>query len=57
LGKVGSDLSQLGRNDWQNSFGFGIRRVVSPKFRLNLRADAAWGNGSANFYVNIGEAF
>lgn len=57
LGKVGNDLSSLSRNDWQNSFGFGIRRVLSPKFRLNLRADAGWGNGSANFYVNIGEAF
>jgi surface antigen Omp85-like protein len=56
-GKVGSDLNDLNNDQLQNSYGIGIRRVLSKNDRLNLRMDLGFGNGQANFYVNIGEAF
>lgn len=55
-GKVGYDLNDLNTDRLQNSIGAGIRRVLSKNDRVNLRMDLGFGNGQANFYVNIGEA-
>lgn len=56
-GKVGGDLHTLANNPLQDSYGIGLRRVASTNDRISLRIDLGFGNGQANFYVNIGEAF
>jgi outer membrane protein assembly factor BamA len=56
-GKVGSDLKNLNGNQLQDTYGVGLRRVMSRNDRVSLRMDVGVGNGQASLYVSIGEAF
>lgn len=56
-GKVGSDLKTLNNDQLQDSYGIGLRRMMSKNDRVSLRMDVGVADGQANLYVSIGEAF
>ena len=57
-GDVGRELADLEWTAPRTAFGVGVRYMVDPVERLNLRADVAMtGEGDFNFYIQIGEAF
>ncbi len=37
--------------------GFGLRYMLDPKERINIRADFGFGNADSGFYLSFGEAF
>ena len=37
--------------------GFGVRYRVADKFKVNVRADMAWGRDDKTFTLSVGEAF
>jgi outer membrane protein assembly factor BamA len=44
--------------DWLPSIGGGLRFMLAPEKRVNLRVDYAWGvNGNQGFYLGLMEAF
>ena len=45
----------LGSELW--SAGFGLRYMLDPKERVNIRLDFGFGNGDSGFYLSLGEAF
>ncbi len=45
----------LGGKLW--SVGFGIRYMLDPVERVNIRVDIGFGNGDSGFYLSLGEAF
>lgn len=45
----------LGSELW--TAGFGLRYMLEPKERLNIRMDFGFGNGDSGFYLSLGEAF
>ncbi len=45
----------LGSELW--SAGFGLRYMLDPKERVNIRMDIGFGNGDSGFYLSLGEAF
>jgi predicted amidohydrolase len=56
-GEVYNQFDKATISDFKTSYGFGLRKTLDVAQRLNLRMDLGFGNGSANFYVNIAEAF
>lgn len=57
-GDVGRRLSQFDLMRFKYSYGTGLRFVVNPRERLNLRIDYGWGKGkSKGLYFTLGEAF
>ncbi len=45
----------LGGELW--SAGFGLRYMLDPNERVNIRIDFGFGNGDSGFYLSLGEAF
>ncbi len=39
------------------SAGFGLRYMLDPRERLNIRMDFGFGNGDSGFFLSLGEAF
>ena len=57
-GAVAPRAQDLALNTLRTAAGVGVRFMVDPMERLNLRADFAMtGEGDFNFYIQIGEAF
>ncbi len=57
-GAVAPQIGSFNLNNLRTAAGAGIRFMVDPIERLNLRADVAFtGEGDFNFYIQIGEAF
>jgi len=56
-GDVANVLSEFSPADWKVAGGAGLRFLISRKEHLNLRFDAAFGQQTHGFYVNISEAF
>ena len=56
-GKVSNEIEELNLHELQHSLGFGFRRSITKKNKVNLRIDVGYGNGNSNFYINIAEAF
>lgn len=57
-GLLAPKANQFSLNRLRTAAGLGVRLLVDPKERLNLRADfALTGEGDFNFYIQIGEAF
>ncbi len=57
-GAVAPQIGDFNLNTLRTAAGVGIRFMVDPVERLNLRADVAFtGEGDFNFYIQIGEAF
>jgi outer membrane protein assembly factor BamA len=56
-GDVADKVSHFERNSFKYSAGWGIRYLLIRDEKLNLRFDFGYGQGSAEFYINITEAF
>lgn len=56
-GNVANVLSEFSFLEWKVAGGAGLRFLISRKEHLNLRFDAALGQHTHGFYVNISEAF
>lgn len=55
----GDVADKIDNFEWQNvkySVGAGIRFLIVPEERLNIRFDLAYGNQSNGMYITIGEA-
>ncbi len=57
LGTVGSGFSDIGNSEIKYSLGVGIRFLVLPEERVNVRLDFGFGTQQPGFYFNIREAF
>ena len=57
VGNVTDQWKNFDTSHLKNSIGIGVRRMIDPKGRVNIRLDVGFGNGTGNFYVNIAEAF
>ncbi|MCO6480145.1 MAG: BamA/TamA family outer membrane protein [Phaeodactylibacter sp.] len=57
LGAVASSLGALPDSELRYSLGFGIRYLVLPKERVNIRVDFGFGTQRPGFYFNVREAF
>jgi hypothetical protein len=44
-------------SDWLPAGGVGVRFRVTDQFRVNVRADVAWGRDDHTFTLTVGEAF
>ncbi|MFD2934123.1 BamA/TamA family outer membrane protein [Spirosoma flavum] len=56
-GDVAHRPSEFSISDLKLTGGLGLRYLISRKEHLNIRIDAAVGNKTHGFYVNISEAF
>ena len=57
-GAVAPEIGDFRLRTLRGAAGAGVRFMVDPVERLNLRADVAFtGEGDFNFYIQIGEAF
>ena len=58
VGDVAPDVGDFSLNNLRGAFGVGVRLMVDPLERLNLRLDVAFtAEGDINPYIVIGEAF
>jgi len=57
LGEVADRLDGFRIDGFKYSYGVGLRFVLSPRQRLNLRLDYAFGSGSSAVYFTAAEAF
>ena len=57
LGDVGNRFSDFRESHTKLSGGLGLRYVLDPRERLNLRADFGVGRGTSGVYFAIEEAF
>ena len=58
VGDVAPEVGDFELGNLRTGYGAGVRFMVDPVERLNLRADfALTGEGDFNFYIQIGEAF
>jgi hypothetical protein len=57
IGDVASRTRDFTIGDLKPTGGLGLRYLISRKEHLNVRVDAAVGNHTKGFYVNISEAF
>lgn len=57
---VGEVAPEIGSFAWKNlktSAGFGLRYLLVPAEKINLRLDFGWGKDSSGFYLAMTEAF
>jgi len=57
VGDVASSFGKIEFNKIKSSVGFGIRYLVLPKERINVRIDFGFGTQNPGLYFNIREAF
>ena len=57
VGDVAHRPGDLFASDMKMTGGLGLRYLISRKEHLNIRVDAAVGNNTHGFYINISEAF
>jgi len=57
LGTVAPNLNDLTESGIKYSLGFGIRYLILPKERVNIRIDFGFGTQQPGFYMNVREAF
>ena len=57
VGDVAHRLGDFSLRDLKPTGGLGVRYLISKKEHLNVRFDAAVGNHTHGFYINISEAF
>jgi hypothetical protein len=56
-GQVADELSQMDLDGLHFNIGAGIRFMLDPKEKLNLRFDVGKGTDKPGFYLTFGEAF
>ncbi|MFT4602679.1 MAG: hypothetical protein ACI857_002866 [Arenicella sp.] len=57
VGQVFNKFSYLKGNEWRWTAGGGIRFMLDPKRKINIRLDYGLGKETSGFYLTIGEAF
>jgi len=57
LGQVAGETMQFGLEDFKYSLGFGLRYMIVPREKVNVRLDFAFGEGTSEFYLSFAEAF
>lgn len=57
IGEVFDTAKDIQLNNLKYSIGTGLRFVVNPAERLNIRFDYAWGREGGYFYFSVAEAF
>ncbi len=57
VGRVAPGFDDFGFDSLQYSVGAGLRLLLDPKEKLNLRLDYGFGNKESGFYFTFGEAF
>jgi outer membrane protein assembly factor BamA len=57
VGDVACKTSAFHARDFKSSAGLGIRYLLEPEEKLNLRFDFGFGKDTSGFYVNFTEAF
>jgi len=57
LGTVAPEFSDLRNSDLKYSLGLGLRYLILPKERVNIRIDFGFGSQRPAFYLNVREAF
>ncbi len=56
-GYYGGSFNELSEREAIPSYGAGIRFMVLPAKRINIRLDAAWSTDSNAIHLSVGEAF
>jgi outer membrane protein assembly factor BamA len=57
LGDVAGEMSRFRSREVKTSAGFGLRYMLIPEEKMNLRLDFGFGKDTSGFYVTITEAF
>lgn len=57
LGDVSKEFHTFDFSDIKPSYGFGLRYMILPKRKVNLRLDLGFGKETQGIYINITEAF
>ena len=57
LGDVSEEFNSFDFSDVKPSYGFGLRYMILPKRKVNLRLDFGFGKETQGIYINITEAF
>ncbi len=57
LGDVSEEFNSFDFSDVKPSYGFGLRYMILPKRKVNLRLDFGFGRETHGIYINITEAF
>jgi len=57
FGDVAGKISHFNMGEFKYSAGFGIRYLLIPEEKLNIRFDVGFGNDSWGIYIIIAEAF
>ncbi len=57
LGDVSEEFNSFDFSDVKPSYGFGLRYMILPKRKVNLRLDFGFGENTQGIYINITEAF
>ena len=57
VGNVANRFSNFEFDGMKHSYGFGLRYLVKPKERANIRIDFGFGTQKPGFYLNLREAF
>lgn len=57
VGQVFNRWSYLKGNEWRWTAGGGVRFMLDPKRKINIRLDYGVGKQTSGFYLTIGEAF
>ena len=56
-GAVAPNFGDYSNSSFLPSVGLGVRYMVVPANRVNVRVDFAWGRDSNALYISVGEAF
>lgn len=57
LADVAPEIDEFRLSSFKPSYGLGLRFMVNPKEKVNIRLDYAWGQQTSGFYLEITEAF
>ncbi len=57
LGNVADRIAHFDLGAFKYSYGFGLRFILNPEQKINLRLDFGFGKGTSGIYFTAGEAF
>jgi len=57
IGDVADKISRFRSREMKTSAGLGLRYMLIPEEKMNLRFDFGFGKDTSGFYVTITEAF
>jgi len=57
FGNVSNDFNNFRFDELKYSVGAGLRYMVVPSQRINIRLDVGFGRETTGFYINIADAF